>query len=113
MKTPRLFSLTLAALVALTFTGCKTGKKNGGSGGGADGDYVNGTPLPERQEGVSFLGSNVDRSKFRQQVLQGLHLVSEALNVLGVAMDFLQVALKGIDQHGDLVQIELAGGVAA
>ena len=26
---------------------------------------MNGTPLPERQEGVSFLGSTVDRSKFR------------------------------------------------
>ena len=56
--------LTLAALLALTLTGCKTGKKHGGAGGGSDSDSVNGTPLPERQEGVSFLGSNVDRSKF-------------------------------------------------
>ena len=64
MKTSRLLPLALAALVALTFTGCIHGKKKT-AGGGADGDYVNGTPLPERQEGVSFLGSNVDRSKFR------------------------------------------------
>lgn len=66
MKTPRLLPLALATLVALIFTGCVGGKKTGGGGdGGADGDFVNGTPLPERQEGVSFLGSNVDRAKFR------------------------------------------------
>lgn len=66
MKTLPCFSLTLAALFALTFSGCQTGKNGtgGGGGGGAEGDYVNGTPLPDRQEGVSFLGSNVDRSKF-------------------------------------------------
>ena len=65
MKTTRLFPLA-CALLALAFAGCATGKKNaGGSGGGAEGDFVNGTPLPERQEGVSFMGSNVDRNKFR------------------------------------------------
>ena len=63
MNTPRLLPLALAALVALTFTGCLTGKKKTGGGTGSDSDSVNGTPLPERQEGVSFLGSNVDRSK--------------------------------------------------
>ena len=63
MNTPRLLPLALAALVALTFTGCIGGKKKTGAGG-SDSDSVNGTPLPERQEGVSFLGSNVDRSKF-------------------------------------------------
>ena len=64
MKTNRLLPLALAALVALTFTGCVNGKKKTGGGTGSDSDSVNGTPLPERQEGVSFLGSNVDRSKF-------------------------------------------------
>jgi peptidoglycan-associated lipoprotein len=39
--------------------------KGGGPGSGSDSDSVNGTPLPERQEGVSFLGSNVDRNRFR------------------------------------------------
>lgn len=65
MNTSRFLPLALAALVALTFTGCVNGKKKLGAGGGSDSDSVNGTPLPERQEGVSFLGSNVDRSKFR------------------------------------------------
>ena len=31
---------------------------------GVEGDTVNGTPLPERQEGTSFFGSNVSRSQF-------------------------------------------------
>ncbi len=56
----------LPLLAALALSACTTTRK--GAGGGADGDYVNGTPLgtplPDRQEGVSFLGSNVDRSKF-------------------------------------------------
>jgi peptidoglycan-associated lipoprotein len=65
MKITRFLPLACAALFALAFAGCQTGKKNtGGGAGGADGDYVNGTPLPERQEGVSFMGSNVDRNKF-------------------------------------------------
>lgn len=62
MKTSRLLPLTLLAL-ALAFSGCAKNKKGGG-GSGADGDFVSGTPLPDRQEGVSFLGGNVDRSKF-------------------------------------------------
>ncbi len=63
MKTSRI-SLLLVAALALTLNGCA--KKNGASlpGGGADGDFVNGSALPDRQEGVSFLGSNVDRHKF-------------------------------------------------
>ena len=32
---------------------------------GSTGDYVTGTPLPERTEGTSFLSSNVDRQQFR------------------------------------------------
>src|SRR5258708_22464375 len=64
MKLFRLFSITALLFATLSFAGCAKGKKGGG-GGAADGDYVNGTPLPDRQEGVSFLGSNVDRNKFR------------------------------------------------
>ena len=51
--------------LAFAFTGCVNKKGGAGSGpGGVDGDYVSGTPLPDRQEGVSFLGENVDRHKF-------------------------------------------------
>ncbi len=54
-------SLLLLALAA----GC-SGKKGSGSGAGSTGDYVNGTPLPDRPEsGASFLSGNVDRNQFQ------------------------------------------------
>ena len=62
------YSLTLS--VALFLTACSSTDHRGRSGAasGEDGDYVTGsplgTPLPERQEGASFLSSNVDRAKF-------------------------------------------------
>ena len=57
MKMPRLFLLLAVCVFASALSGCVTGKKST-SGSGSDADYVNGTPLPERQEGVSF--SRVD-----------------------------------------------------
>ena len=64
MKITRLASLLLATALALSFSSCAKNKSGSNNSGSTDGDYVNGTPLPDRQEGVSFLGSNVDRSKF-------------------------------------------------
>ena len=40
-------------------------KKQGEQTAGSTGDYVTGTPLPERQEGTSFLSGNVDRQQFQ------------------------------------------------
>ena len=40
-------------------------KKGGGQTAGNTGDYVTGTPLPERQEGTSFFSGNVDRQQFQ------------------------------------------------
>jgi peptidoglycan-associated lipoprotein len=51
-------------VAAATLSGCVTGKKSA-TAGGSDSDFVNGTPLPERQEGVSFMSPNVDRSRFQ------------------------------------------------
>lgn len=52
--------------MALSLGACKNlGGKKGDKYAGTDGDYVNGTPLPDRQEGVSFTSDNVDRKKFR------------------------------------------------
>ena len=51
-----------AATLLLAFSAC-TKKK--GQTPGATGDYVTGTPLPERQEGTSFLSGNVDRNQFQ------------------------------------------------
>jgi peptidoglycan-associated lipoprotein len=42
-------------------------KKKGDDTGGpynSDSDNVNGTPLPERQDGVSYMSDNVDKTKF-------------------------------------------------
>ena len=58
------FALTVLTAVALSFSGCANKKGAGGGVGGSDSDSVMGTPLPDRQEGVSFLGDNVDRNKF-------------------------------------------------
>lgn len=65
MKTTHFLRLALTAFLALTVTACVNGKKQNAGTGGAEGDFVNGTPLPERQEGVSFMSSNVDRNKFQ------------------------------------------------
>ncbi len=65
MKVSRFFHCSLIVAALFAFSSCANFKKKGSGGGsGADGDYVSGTPLPDRQEGVSFMGSNVDRDKF-------------------------------------------------
>jgi len=64
MRFAHISRLLLTGLLLVSFTSCKNLKKDGGGSGGEDGDYVSGTPLPDRQEGVSFLGDNVDRDRF-------------------------------------------------
>ena len=39
--------------------------KEGGQTTGSTGDYVTGTPLPERQEGTSFFSGNVQHNQFQ------------------------------------------------
>ncbi|HEY5742964.1 MAG TPA: OmpA family protein, partial [Terrimicrobiaceae bacterium] len=56
----KLLTLGVAALLALN--ACK--KKGGGPYAGVEGDYVSGTPLPDRIEGANFFGSNVTRGQF-------------------------------------------------
>ena len=53
------------AIIALVFGLADCSKKRGGQGAGVTGDYVSGTPLPERREGTSFFAGNVDRNQFR------------------------------------------------
>jgi peptidoglycan-associated lipoprotein len=68
MKTTRLLLPTLLAILAVSLAGCASGKRGAGGGSadgyGPEGDNVTGIPLADRQEGVSFLGSNVDRNRF-------------------------------------------------
>jgi peptidoglycan-associated lipoprotein len=54
--------LILLSLVAFGLISCKTTEKP--SYAGTDGDYINGTPLPQRQEGVSFFSNNVQKGQF-------------------------------------------------
>lgn len=58
----KLLSLSLALSLAFTLNACK--KRSGDQFPGVDGDYVTGTPLPDRMDGANFFGSNVQRGKF-------------------------------------------------
>jgi peptidoglycan-associated lipoprotein len=55
--------LVLSCLLALSFTACQKQQKQ--EYAGVEGDYVNGTPLPPRQEGVSFFSNNVTKGQFQ------------------------------------------------
>lgn len=55
----RILVLLLAAAVMVS---CKTKPKD--EYAGIDGDYVSGVPLPDRQDGASFLGGNVSKGQF-------------------------------------------------
>ena len=57
------FALPAVVIFGVTLSGCS--KKGGGYGAGTTGDYVTGTPLPERHEGTSFFGGNVNRNQFQ------------------------------------------------
>jgi len=64
---PKLLRSTLLLSCILLLGGCALFQKKGaaaGGGYGADNDTVGGTPLPERQEGVSFMNDNVDKHQF-------------------------------------------------
>jgi peptidoglycan-associated lipoprotein len=52
----------LLYILAAALTACQPQQKQ--EYAGAEGDTVNGSPLPERQEGTSFFGSNVSRNQF-------------------------------------------------
>src|SRR6266852_8358132 len=52
-------------LLSILCGGSGCANKGGGETGGTAGDYVTGTPLPERREGTSFFGGNVERGQFQ------------------------------------------------
>jgi peptidoglycan-associated lipoprotein len=52
----------LLCILAAALAACQTQQKQ--QYAGVEGDTVNGSPLPERQEGTSFFGSNVSRNQF-------------------------------------------------
>ena len=83
----RRICLPISLCAVLVSTGCTNKKGGAGGGAGVDGDYVSGTPLPDRQEGVSFLGDNVDRNKFSP-----------------IYFDFDSYGVRG-SEHGKIEQI--------
>ncbi len=54
----------LCGVLVLSLDACSLFHKKKQYTGVSDSDMVGGSPLPDRQEGVSFMGSNVDRSRF-------------------------------------------------
>ena len=55
--------LVFSCLLALSFTACQKQQKQEYTG--VEGDNVSGTPLPPRQEGVSFMSNNVVKGQFK------------------------------------------------
>ena len=64
MKLRLISRLALCGALILSLNACAMFKKKPKYTGMSDSDMVSGAPLPERTEGVSFMGANVDRSKF-------------------------------------------------
>ncbi len=60
----RILFVCISTTLLLSFSGCALFHKKKPAMAGIDGDYVNGTPLPDRQEGVSFTSDSVDKHKF-------------------------------------------------
>ena len=86
-----------AALLMAALPACKSNKNNGASGdqGGAyagDSDRVNGTPLSNRDEGVSFLDPSVSKSRFRPVhfAFDSFNLAPEDAQVVRQVADFMQ-----------------------
>lgn len=65
MKHLRLLSrLALCGALMISLNACALFKKKNKYAGMSDSDMVGGAPLPDRQEGVSFMSSNVEKGKF-------------------------------------------------
>ena len=64
MRLNRITHIVILVTVSLSLGACNMFNKKKTATAGTDGDFVNGTPLPERQEGVSFTSDNVDKKQF-------------------------------------------------
>ena len=65
MKYLRLVThIALCGVLVLTLDSCSLFKKKKQYAGASDSDMVGGAPMPERTEGVNFMGSNVEKNKF-------------------------------------------------
>jgi peptidoglycan-associated lipoprotein len=96
-----LLRIAALLLVAVSLNGCALFKKKGaGQYAGTDGDYVSGTPLPDRQDGASFLSSNVDKSQFPP-----VYFGYDSYSVEGSEMGKIEEAARGLSGSGSTVII--------
>jgi peptidoglycan-associated lipoprotein len=99
MKTNLPWRLLLAASL-LGIAGCQGGKKGGADAGvtGQDNDFVNGTPLPQRQDGVSFLDPSVSKSRFKAVhfAFDSFTISQEDTGTVRSVADFLQAAPNNV-----------------
>jgi peptidoglycan-associated lipoprotein len=90
----KLLTLCVAALLVAGFDACK--KKSGDVYAGIEGDYVTGTPLPDRIEGANFFGSNVTRGQFSP-----VYFAYDSFSISGSELDKVQQvasAMKSMSQ---------------
>jgi peptidoglycan-associated lipoprotein len=86
----------LCCLLALSLVACQKQQKQ--EYAGVEGDTVNGTPLPPRQEGVSFFSNNVVKGQF-QPIYFGFdsfEIAPEEGNKLREIGSFLKTARNNI-----------------
>lgn len=83
-------------LLALSLVACQKQQKQ--EYAGVEGDYVNGTPLPPRQEGVSYFGKNVTKGQFEPVyfAFDSFDISPEEGNKLRKIADFMQGANNNI-----------------
>ena len=85
----------MAALLVAVLPSCKSNKNGPPDQGGAytgDSDRVNGTPLANRDEGVSFLDPSVSKSRFRAVhfAFDSFQIESDDMGVVRQVADFMQ-----------------------
>jgi len=99
MSHPRIVQiarLTCTVTLLVGLSSCAAFKKKPKYAGSADGDFVNGSPLPERQDGVSFLGNDVDKNRFSPVyfAFDSDEIAPSETSKLGAVADYLRSSSK-------------------
>jgi peptidoglycan-associated lipoprotein len=86
----------LCCLLTLSVVACQKQQKQ--EYAGVDGDYVNGTPLPPRQEGVSYFSNNVIKGQFQPVyfAFDSFEIAPDEGNKLRRIADFMKGANNNI-----------------
>ncbi len=83
-------------MLAATLGACATKKDQYA---GVDGDFVSGVPLPDRQDGASFLGGNVSKGQFAP-----VQFGFDSFQVSGSEMPKVQAVAQAMkSSSGDLI----------